>query len=127
MELNSIHPESQAHLTHELVKCGICRNAIRREAMIYREGLSFGVVCETCYKSNSSEDLELMANLFMAFGGYFGMLKEQEFSLHDTIKDYLSKNKGNTIENQNISLMHKALLHGITPNQYKQSFKILSD
>lgn len=61
MEINSINTEPTSHLTHETVKCGICRNEIQRGASIYQEGLTFGVVCEHCYKNNSSEDLELMA------------------------------------------------------------------
>ena len=91
MEINSINAESTPHITHDMVKCGICRDEIKRGASIYQEGLTFGVVCESCYKNNSQHDLELMANLFLAYGGYFGKLKQNKFSVYKTIKKLMAK------------------------------------
>ena len=59
MEINSINTEPIPHLAHDLIKCGICRNEIKRGASIYQEGLTFGVVCEDCYKSNSKISFNL--------------------------------------------------------------------
>ena len=129
MEINSINTEPTPHTTHESVKCGICRNEIQRGASIYQEGLSFGVVCEKCYKNNSHEDLELMANLFLAYGGYFGKLKEEKFSVYKTLKKLISRiqpgKKPDTLIDLNIKMMHQALLYGVTPQQLIQGLKIL--
>ena len=129
MEINSINTEPIPQLTQELVKCGICRNEIKRGASIYQEGLTFGVVCENCYKNNSREDLELMANLFLAYGGYFGKLKEKRFSVYKIIKKLISKiqpgKESDTLIEMNIKMMHQALLYGVTPQELIQGLKIL--
>jgi len=62
MELNSIHGKISSPSIHEQLKCEIGRNEISRGTTIYQEGLMFGVGCEQCYKNNSPEELELMAN-----------------------------------------------------------------
>ena len=91
MELNSLKSgQSIAHQIHDGAKYGICRSHLGRGAKIFKEGLSFGVVCEDCYKNNSPEDLELMANLFMAFGGYFGKLKDLDYSLYKVLESLTS-------------------------------------
>ena len=129
MEINSINTEPTPHISHEEVKCGICRNEIKRGASIYQEGLTFGVVCEKCYRSNSQEDLELMANLFLAYGGYFGKLKEKKFSVYKTIKKLISNiqpgKEPDTLIEMNIKMMHQALLYGVTPQELIQGLKIL--
>jgi hypothetical protein len=129
MEINSISTDPTSHLTHESVKCGICRSEIKRGASIYQEGLTFGVVCEYCYKNNSPEDLELMANLFLAYGGYFGKRKEKKFSAYKTIKKLMSKfqprKEPDALIERNIKMTHQALLYGITPQELIHGIKIL--
>ncbi|MFX0021506.1 MAG: hypothetical protein ACFE9S_04220 [Candidatus Hermodarchaeota archaeon] len=129
MEINSINTEPTPHLVHELIKCGICRNEIKRGASIYQEGLTFGVVCEECYKNNSQQDLELMANLFLAYGGYFGKLKQNKFSVYETIKKLMEKfQPGKDLDSLielNIKMMHQALLYGVTPQELINGLKIL--
>ncbi len=131
MEINLISKEQNLHSTHETIKCGICRTELQQGASIYQEGLSFGIVCEKCYKSNSSEDLELMANLFLAYGGYFGMNKESEFSLYKEIKNLISKmqHDGTTdkLIDLNVRMLHRALLYGVTPQEVILGLKILID
>lgn len=129
MELNSINSEqSIAHQVHDGVRCGICRHNIEKVATIYQEGLSFGVICEECYKNNSPEDLELMANLFMAYGGYFGMRKDSDYSLYKVLKTLTSGDNGNgSIIEININMLHQALLHGVCPHQFRQGLKLLLD
>jgi len=129
MEINSLSTEPTPHLTQEAVKCGICRNELRRGASIYQEGLTFGVVCERCYRKNSQEDLELMANMFLAYGGYFGMLRQKKFSVYKTIKKLILKmqpeKEPDTLIEMNIKMMHQALLYGVTPQELIQGLKIL--
>ena len=98
------------------VKCGICRMNIIDRAQIYQAGVNLGVVCVGCYKQFSANDLEMMGNMFIAYGGYFGMMKDSKFSLLKILENLLKsthgKNKKVNAEQITIKLMHKALLHG---------------
>ena len=113
------------------VKCGICRAEIEDRAQIYQSGINFGVVCEGCYKRFSADDLEMMGNMFVAYGGYFGMRKDSEFSvikiLENVLQDTLEEKKVVDSEKINIKLMHMALLHGVTPEQYIQCLNLFID
>ena len=126
METNSINTKPTPHHVYDIIRCGICRNELKKGATIFQEGLSFGVVCEKCYKNNSPDDLELMANLFMAYGGYFGIWKDSDYSLYKVLKTLTSGDNGNSsIIELNINLLHQGLLHGICPHQFRQVLKIL--
>ena len=111
------------------VKCGICHGEIVDRAQIYQAGINLGVVCRECYKHFSANDLEMMANMFIAYGGYYGMLKDSNFSLVKTLenvlKSSLKKKQIVNTEQINIRLMHKALLHGISPEQYVSKLNLL--
>ncbi len=113
------------------IKCGICQVWIVDRAHIYQAGINLGVVCVDCYKHFSTEDLEMMANMFIAYGGYFGMLKDSSFSLLKTLenvlKNGLKEKKIVNTEQINIKLIHKALLHGISPEEYIQDPSVLVD
>ena len=126
-----INSEIQHDNTHISIKCGICRSEIRKNAKIYQEGSHFWVVCSQCYNSISKADLELMANLFLAYGGYFGKLKDPQFSISQILKGLLKENKDikkyASIEELNIKLLHHALLHGLTPQQFIRGLEILID
>ena len=124
MEANSINSDV-AH-THNVILCGICHAEITNEASVYQEGLHLGVVCADCYKNNSKEDLELMANMFFAYGGYFGKLKEADFSVYKVLKELTSEiQEAPSIEEINIKMMHRALLHGVTPHQFIEGLRML--
>jgi hypothetical protein len=129
MEIKLINTKQRVNFTHDTVKCRICRNEIPRGASIFQEGLSFGVVCENCYKNNSIEDLELMASIFLAYGGYFGKKSSKNYSIYKIIKKLMPKihlNKApESLININIKMMHQALLYGVTPQELIQGLKIL--
>jgi hypothetical protein len=120
--------KSDKRLDHS-IKCGICRVEIVDRAQIYQAGINLGVVCSNCYKHFSANDLEMMANMFIAYGGYFGMLKDSDFSLVKTLenimKNALKEKKIVNSEQINIKLVHRALLHGISPEQYIQNLAFL--
>ena len=111
------------------LKCGICRREITRGATIYQESTHLGVVCIECHKDNSEEDLELMANIFYAYGGYFGKLRSSKFSVYKTLKgiiaNFQASGESISVEEINIKMMHRALLHGVTPHQFVEGLKIL--
>ncbi len=111
------------------IKCGICRAEIVDRAQIYQAGINLGVVCSNCYRQFSANDLEMMANMFIAYGGYYGMLKYTNFSLVKTLenvlKNALKEKKVVNSEQINIRLMHEALLYGISPVQYIRNLTLL--
>ena len=113
------------------VKCGICRAEIEDRAQIFQSGINLGVVCVSCYKQFSADDLEMMGNMFVAYGGYFGMRKDSEFSVIKILEKVLqdTAEEGNKVDSEkiNIRLMHMALLHGVTPEQYIQSLNLFID
>ena len=106
------------------INCGICHREIKQEAAIFQEGLNFGVICSECYINNSEEEIELMSNMFLAFGGYFGMLKDPNYSIYEMLKDLVRKihNNKTTMSSveMKIRLFHTALLHGITPREFAE-------
>jgi len=123
--------KSDRRRSEHSVKCGICRAEIEDRAQIFQSGINLGVVCVSCYKQFSADDLEMMGNMFVAYGGYFGMRKGSEFSiakiLENVLKDTLEEKKVIDSEKINIRLMHMALLHGVTPEQYIQSLNLFID
>jgi hypothetical protein len=128
MEIKTINLDNIEipHTRNRRVLCGICHSEIISSASIYQEGFNFGVVCKECYENNPREDLELMANMFLAYGGYFGKIKNSDFSLYKLLEQIVSKveNKEN-VEELHIKYMHHALLNGVTPKQFIQGLRIL--
>lgn len=63
-----------------------------------------------------------MTNLFIAFGGYFGKFKYPNVSIENVLKELIEeiKIKKNKIgfHELNVKMMHKVLLHGISPQDY---------
>ncbi|MHA2010154.1 MAG: hypothetical protein ACW99E_21850 [Promethearchaeota archaeon] len=119
-------PKNQSHHS---IRCGICRRIIEDRAQIYQAGISWGVLCIDCYKNFSSEDIELMTNMFIAYGGYFGKRKGSDFSTNKVLKKILSElqlqRKKVNVEGLNLKMLHRALLYGITPKQYVKSLQSL--
>ena len=120
---------SSSNKIRRVVRCGICRVEIRDRAQIFQAGVNFGIVCITCYKQFSTEDIELMANMFIAYGGYFGILKDSKISTCNILEKLTTElgKQGDDVnfEQINIQLLHKVLLHGITPKQYTHELKNL--
>lgn len=116
--------EFKNNYLHDTINCGICNRKIKHEAGIFQEGLNFGVICSECYANNSEEDIELMSNMFLAFGGYLGMLKDPDYSIYEMLKDLICKihNNKNLVSSveMKIRLFHTALLHGITPREFAE-------
>ena len=103
------------------VKCRICHRNANPEITIKKMGSTFGVICKNCARSFTNKEIELMHNIFTAFGGYFSKLsdsKEVTYSkLKEIAKDYKSHGKNiESIENE-IKTLHSAFLYGIRPQQ----------
>ena len=117
--------------TLSYIKCVLCRNETKSGVKIKKIGNTFGTVCDECTKTFNDEEIELMHNMFNAFGGYFGKMSDSKelsyLKLEEIAKDYMEQNKNvNTIEND-IKTLHLAFLYGISPQQLVRGIKLLVD
>ncbi|KKL73986.1 hypothetical protein LCGC14_2069440, partial [marine sediment metagenome] len=76
----------------------------------------------------STEDIELMANMFIAYGGYFGMQKDSRISTRNILEKLTTElgKQGDDVnfEQVNIQVFHKALLQGIAPKHYTRELEL---
>ena len=102
------------------IKCSICRADIKEQHKMYQTSLTLGVICRSCRKRFSDEDIEMIVNVFFAFGGYFGQFDKSKFSIEEIIVEFAEQlNAGNTtFHSQNIKMWHRVLIHGITPEVF---------
>ena len=111
------------------VECSVCRSSESAGFKIKRLGRSFGVVCGDCLEEFSDKDLELMHNMFTAFGGYFGKLgasKEERFEkLEEIARIYDKEGKEASSVEKDVKTMHRAFLYGISPVQLVQGLRVL--
>ena len=111
------------------VECAICRKSESTEVKIKRLGKSFGVVCGDCLEEFSDKDLELMHNMFTAYGGYFGKLgasKEETYKrLEEIARSYEREGKEAAKVESDVKTMHRAFLYGISPVQLIRGLRML--
>ena len=112
-----------------VVQCRICHNDTKNQSKIVKLGNNYGIICSECSKMFSLEDIDLMYNMFRAFGGYFGMLKDTVGSTYKIItklvKEYDIQEMDLKPTEVDVKVLHKALLYGITPRQLIQGVKLL--
>ena len=112
-----------------VVQCKICQDDTKFQSKIVKLGNNYGIICGECSKMFSLEDIDLMFNMFTAFGGYFGMLKDTVSSTYKIItkliKEYDLQGKVLKAIEIDVKVLHKALLYGITPRQLIQGVKLL--
>ncbi|NVM17001.1 MAG: hypothetical protein HWN80_04745 [Candidatus Lokiarchaeota archaeon] len=108
------------------LKCSICRADIKDRHKIYQSSLKLGIICHLCRQRFSNEDIEMMINLFFAFGEYFGAHDRSKFSIKDIILEFaidLNEGKAN-FQSQNVKMWHKVLTHGITPHEFLEELSV---
>ena len=111
------------------IKCSICRVTIKNRHELYQSSLKLGVVCKTCRERFSEEDVEMIINLFFAFGGHFGQFDKSEFSIDDMVIEFAEQlDAGNsTFHLQNVKMWHKILTHGIAPKDFLKELSTYVD
>ncbi len=101
------------------LKCAICHNDIKQDNHLYQSERNKSIVCPNCWKLFSKEDIELIIDLFFAYGGYFGKNDSSDFSVNEILKNLTQESESDLdLDQLNIKLLHKALLCGITPEDF---------
>lgn len=113
------------------LKCSICRSDIKNRNKLYQSSSNLGIICSLCKRRFSDEEIEMIIEMFFAYGGYFGARERSKFSIKDTIYEFaIDLNIGKAdFNSQNIKMWHKVLSHGITPREFlkKLSFFVEQD
>ena len=103
------------------IRCSICRAEIVDRSRLYQESKDLRVICGDCREKFTDEDLQVIPNLFVIYGGYFGMLKHELYSETDFVGDLVEELDAMEdivdVEQVNRKMLHNALLHGLTPEQ----------
>jgi len=111
-----------------MAQCAVCAGI---SVKILKLGSTFAVVCKRCLNTFSLSDLELMHNMFVAFGGYFGKCasnKEESYQeLEKIAKEYAQSDRDVAKIESDVKNLHRAFTHGITPIQLIQGLRVLSD
>jgi len=108
------------------LKCSICRADIKDRHNAYQSSLNLGIICGQCKQRFSNEDIEMMMNLFFAFGEHFGARDKSKLSVKDLIHEFaidLNEGKAN-FQSQNVKLWHKVLTYGITPREFLEELSL---
>jgi len=108
------------------LKCSICRVEIKDRHKVYQSSLKLGIICNLCRQRFSDEDIEMIINMFFAFGEFFGARDRSKFSIKDIILEFaidLSEGKAN-FHSQNVKMWHKVLTHGITPKEFLEELSL---
>lgn len=118
---------SSAHKGEKLLKCGICRGNIP-ERSIRQSDPSLPIICSNCYENFTAEEVFLMTNLFVIYGGYFGQKRSTEFSFITSLKTfYKVQSSMQDFDEINAQLYHSALLHGISLQECSNKLKTFLD
>ena len=111
-----------------VIRCVICHQEAKQKPQIIQLGVEFCIICANCRKQFTRKDMELMYNMFSAFGGFFGQLRDIKRSFYDAIKQLTSEfkiQKNNFTLKSDIRFLHKAFLYGIAPNQIIQGLQVI--
>jgi len=113
------------------VKCKLCQADLKKTSRIVKLGTNYSVICSDCADEFSPNDRELLYNMSIAFGGYYGKLRTPTTNNYKIIKSLaeqyqIAKEKIN-IASLDVRILHQAFLYGISPSQVVQGLIILSD
>ena len=101
-----------------IVPCELCHNDAKGKAVIKRLGPKLGIICNTCREQFSDQEINLMINMFIAFGGYFNQFKSskrtQQTIINEIARENDKKEQGRDKVENDVRALHQALLHGIS-------------
>jgi len=111
------------------IKCSICRVDIKDRHTLYQSSLKLGVICNSCRERFSKDDIEMIINMFFAFGGYFGQFDRSKISIDNIIIEFAEQLDAgkSTFHLQNVKMWHKVLTHGIAPKEFLKELSTYAD
>jgi hypothetical protein len=113
------------HMISERIRCAICHSDIDNQTMVFQSTVNYGIICPKCIKLFKKEDIEIALNLFFLYGGYFGQYKRAEFSIIERLVALVEEEgESFNFEITNMKLLHEALIHGITPEEFNHSLEV---
>jgi hypothetical protein len=101
-----------------IVPCELCHNDAKGKPVIKRLGPKLGIICNTCREQFSDQEIDLMINMFIAFGGYFNQFKSsrkiQQTIINEIAREHDQKEQGRDKVENDVRVLHRAFLHGIS-------------
>lgn len=93
---------------------------------MYQTSLKLGVICKSCRNRFPEEDIEMIVNMFFAYGGYFGKYDKSEFSIDDVIVGFAEQldSREVNLHSANVRMWHKVLTHGIGPEEFLEELSL---
>ena len=110
--------------------CDLCQNDIKLHSNVYESEFFINFICDDCFLSFSTEDMDFMLNTFKIYGGYYG--KDKNVNLPDArlieqlAKEVNVKKIKENIDVLELRALHKALLHGISIEKFDKELKPLT-
>ena len=108
-------------MDHPLI-CSICRNSIKEQERVAQTNVFYGLVCSSCQERFKHEDLDFIASLITAYGGYFGKLPREDFDIDSLIKG-VPKGGGDKLTEMQVKIFHNGLQYGISPSEVEHIIK----
>jgi hypothetical protein len=111
------------------LKCSICRTDIKDRKKVYQSSSNLGIICDVCRNRFSEEEIEMILNIFFAFGEYFGARDRSKLSVKDIVVEFainLNEEKAD-FHLENIKMWHKVLAHGITPKELMEELSVYAE
>jgi pyruvate/2-oxoacid:ferredoxin oxidoreductase beta subunit len=103
---------------NKTVQCELCHCDAKTKPSIKRLGVNFVVICKTCIEQFSEQEMELMVNMFTAFGGYFNQYRTskeiQQQIIKEVAEEYSRKEQSRAKLESDVRTLHKAFLNGIS-------------
>ena len=108
-------------LVKKSVNCSICNDPIYHHGSIKKIGFKHSMVCNECDNEFLDEEIELMGNIFNAFGGYYGKLKRSDkhsrMMLKEIVIFYIEQGKDISKIENDVNVLHQLFLYGISLTQ----------
>ena len=114
-------------ITSEQSSCIICNNHLGYELKDHNLSQELEFICNNCIQRYSNEEIQVMAGLFRRYGGSFGQLKDDKVETRQIATDLIERLKkikdSSRIFEINELALHRALLHGFTPQDFIEELK----
>lgn len=99
--------------------CSICRKPIKENERVCQPNGFYGIVCSACENRFEGDDLDFVASLITAFGGYFGKYTREEFSI-DSLLEGIQRGGMDKFTEMQVQTFHNGLQYGLSPQEVQE-------